>query len=154
MGNKIVHFEIPAADVDKMSKFYSDLFGWKFDKQSMPGMDYWMIATGGQSDLAGGMYKKMDESEKPRFYVQVDNIDDHTNRFKSAGGMVIVEKQEIPGMGWSVIGTDPEGNHLGLFQGMMRQQTAPPPTKKTLSSKSKGKSAGKKSSTKKKKGRK
>ena len=84
MGNIITHFEIPVADVDKMSKFYGDLFGWKFDKQNMPGMDYWMIATGGQSDLTGGMYKKMADAEKPRFYVAVDNIDDHTNRFKAS----------------------------------------------------------------------
>ena len=147
MGNKIVHFEIPVADVDKMSKFYSDLFGWKFDKQSMPGMDYWMIATGGRSDLAGGMYKKMADEEKPRFYVQVDNIDAHTDRFKSAGGVVIVEKQEIPGMGWSVLGTDPEGNHLGLFQAMVQQPAAV--SKKTSRSK-----AATKKTSKKKKGRK
>ena len=36
MGNRIVHFEIPAGDVEKLSKFYSDLFDWKFSKQSMP----------------------------------------------------------------------------------------------------------------------
>ena len=149
MGSKIVHFEIPVADVEKMSKFYSDLFGWKFDKQSMPGMDYWMIATDGESELTGGMYKKMSEPEKPRFYVQVENIDDHTNRFKSAGGMVIVEKSEIPGMGWSVLGTDIEGNQLGLFQ-PAKQPTAP----KKTQSRSKAKPAAKKSSAKKKKGRK
>jgi len=128
MGNKIVHFEFPVSDVEKMSKFYGDLFGWKFDKQAMPGMDYWMFATG-QEELAGGMYKKMDEAEKPRFYVEVENIDDHTGRFKLAGGVVVMEKQEIPGMGWSVLGTDPEGNFVGLYQ-----SSAPPaPAKKTPS---------------------
>jgi len=151
MGHKIVHFEIPVADVEKMSKFYSDLFGWKFDKRNMPGMDYWMIATGGESDLTAGMYKKMSDPERPRVYVQVDNIDDHTNRFKSAGGMVIVEKQEVPGMGWSVLGTDPEGNQVGLFQGMV-QPAAPKPKK--APSRAKSKSAAKKGSAKKKKGRK
>jgi uncharacterized protein len=28
----IVHFEIPADDVDRAKKFYSDLFGWKMEK--------------------------------------------------------------------------------------------------------------------------
>jgi uncharacterized protein len=28
----IVHFEIPADDVERSKKFYSDLFGWKIEK--------------------------------------------------------------------------------------------------------------------------
>ena len=124
MGNAIVHFEIPAGDVEKLSKFYSDLFNWKFAKQSMPGMDYWMIETTGQGPehLAGGMYVKQAEQERPRFYVMVDDIDSHTEKLKAAGGTVVVEKQEIPQMGWSVLATDPENNTIGLFQAM-----APPP---------------------------
>ena len=34
-GNKnpsIVHFEIPADDVERARKFYSTLFGWKIEK--------------------------------------------------------------------------------------------------------------------------
>jgi len=30
MDNTIVHFEIPAENVEKLSKFYQELFGWKF----------------------------------------------------------------------------------------------------------------------------
>jgi uncharacterized protein len=30
----IVHFEIPADDVERSKKFYSDLFGWKIEKWS------------------------------------------------------------------------------------------------------------------------
>ena len=33
----IVHFEIPADDVERAKKFYSDLFGWKMEK--WPGTD-------------------------------------------------------------------------------------------------------------------
>jgi predicted enzyme related to lactoylglutathione lyase len=40
----IVHFEIPADDVEKLRKFYSDLFGWKIEKTPSP-MEYWMIET-------------------------------------------------------------------------------------------------------------
>jgi len=28
----IVHFEIPADDVERSKKFYRDLFGWKIEK--------------------------------------------------------------------------------------------------------------------------
>jgi len=51
-GNKnptVVHFEIPADDVERAKKFYSTLFGWKIEKP--PGeMDYWMISTSGDSN--------------------------------------------------------------------------------------------------------
>ena len=35
MDHTIVHFEIPADNVEKLQKFYSELFGWKIEK--MPG---------------------------------------------------------------------------------------------------------------------
>lgn len=32
----IVHFEIPADDIDRARKFYSELFGWKIEKWDDP----------------------------------------------------------------------------------------------------------------------
>ena len=38
---RIVHFEIYADDVDRASKFYTDLFGWEINKwDGPPQMDY------------------------------------------------------------------------------------------------------------------
>jgi len=118
----VVHFEIPASDVGKLSKFYSDLFGWKFEKMPMGGgMEYWTIATGPRNrSVGGGMYKKQMEMESPRNYVAVDDIDLAIASLKNAGGSEAVGKQEVPGMGWSFIGMDPEGNAIGLFQGTSR----------------------------------
>ena len=42
----VMHFEIPADDVGRLSKFYKDVFGWKFDLAPMPEMEYWSITTG------------------------------------------------------------------------------------------------------------
>ena len=115
-----------------MSRFYSDLFDWKVDKQSMPGMDYWMIETTGQGvgHLNGGMFPKQGhETDRARFYIGVDDIDSHTQRFVDAGGAVLIEKQEVPGFGWAVIGSDPEGNVLGLFQPLQQMQQAAPARK-------------------------
>jgi uncharacterized protein len=149
LGNQIVHFEIPVSDTEKMSRFYSELFGWKINKQAMPGMDYWMIETTGTgpNDLGGGMYVKQAIDERPRFYINVDDIDSHTERFKNAGGMIVVEKQEVPGMGWSVLGTDPEGNMVGLFQpSQPRPRAKPRSASKKKSSSSKGKKKSSKKS--------
>ena len=69
----IVHFEIPADDVERARKFYSALFGWKIEKIDVrkdgDTMDYWMISTsseeGGDSNkkssaLGGGLIKRQD----------------------------------------------------------------------------------------------
>jgi len=122
----VTHFEIPANDVERLSKFYSDVFGWKFEKMPMGGMDYWMITTGparGRNrGVGGGMYKKQMEIEMPRNYIAVDKIDKAIETFIAAGGKMLVEKQEVPGMGWSFIGVDPEGNSVGLFEAVSRRQ--------------------------------
>lgn len=46
----IVHFEIPADDIDRAKKFYIDLFGWNIEKwpgsENLPGgPEYLMITT-------------------------------------------------------------------------------------------------------------
>ena len=138
-------------DSEKMSKFYSELFDWKFAKQDMPGMDYWMIETTGPgtTELNGGMYPKMgNESDKPRFYVGVEDIDKHTLQFRDAGGVVLQEKQMVPGFGWAVIGSDPEGNILGLFQPL---QPMPQPARKRPASSARRKTSSSSSKSKKKK---
>lgn len=121
----VTHFEIPAGDVERLSKFYSDVFGWKFQKMPATGdggMDYWMISTGPRNkSIGGGMYKKMGvPNEGPRNYIAVDEIDGAIATFKSAGGSELLGKQEVPGFGWSYMGIDPEGNVVGLFQGTQR----------------------------------
>jgi predicted enzyme related to lactoylglutathione lyase len=113
----VVHFEIPAQDVAKLSKFYSDVFGWRFEKASMPGMDYWLITTGPRNkSVGGGMYTKTGPQDLPKNYIGVDDIDKAIETFKAAGGSEMVGKMEVPNMGWSFIGTDPEGNAIAMFE--------------------------------------
>src|ERR1700731_3525440 len=66
----VVHFEIPAGEVESLSKFYKEVFGWKFSKAPVPDMEYWLISTGptGKS-VPGGMYKKMHAQEGPRNFI-------------------------------------------------------------------------------------
>jgi len=118
----VVHFEIPASDVEKLSKFYSDVFGWKFERAPMDGMEYWMIQTGPRrTSVGGGMYKKQTENEAPRNFIGVDKIDSAISTFVTAGGKEVVGKQEVPGMGWSYIGSDPEGNLIALWEAAPRR---------------------------------
>lgn len=127
----IVHFEIPVSDLERMRTFYTECFGWSFQDTGMPGMEYWMISTGpaGKS-LGGGMYRRMGPDDRPRNFVGVDDIDRAIERFLSAGGSQIVGKQEVPKMGWSFIGADPEGNVLALWQPMAPMRGPRPPRRK------------------------
>ena len=40
-----VHFDLSADDPDRAITFYSNAFGWKFDKWQGP-FEYWVITTG------------------------------------------------------------------------------------------------------------
>jgi len=122
----IVHFEIPATDADKLVHFYREVFGWKFEKAPIPGMDYWLITTGPRGkSVGGGMFRKMRPGDRPRNFIHVDQIDEAIRTFKSAGGTEVVGKMEVPGMGWSFIGADPEGNHIALWKPMMPMRARP-----------------------------
>jgi predicted enzyme related to lactoylglutathione lyase len=117
-----------ASNPEKLSEFYKNLFGWKFEKTSMGEMgDYWMIETraGTAQDMEkaqntaganGGMIKKMDANQRPVNYVLVESVDDFSKKIQELGGKIIVPKTSIPNMGAFALGLDPEGNQVGIFE--------------------------------------
>ena len=128
----IVHFEIPADNVERLSKFYKDVFGWKITKSPMPDFDYWLISTGPEGkSVGGGMYKKMDAHDGPRNFIQVSEIDAVITSFKKAGGKEVMGKQEVPNVGFTFIGADPEGNKIGLHEPTQRPRRAASKSKRS-----------------------
>ena len=122
----VVHFEIPANDVESLSKFYKEMFGWKFKKTPMPDFDYYVISTGPEGkSVGGGMYKKMGPQDGPRNWIQVSGIDSAIETFKKAGGKEMMGKEEVPNIGLTFLGSDPEGNAIGLFEPLRRSRAAP-----------------------------
>ena len=124
MDKTIVHFEIPAVDVEKLKGFYEQLFGWKFIYSPIPGMEYWLIHTVPTDEqgmperpgLNGGMYEKENEMQKPTNWISVEDVDLYLEKLVELGGTVIVEKIQIPGVGWTAMGHDPEGNQVAMMQ--------------------------------------
>ena len=125
MDHTIVHFEIPANDVEKLRKFYAELFGWKIEK--MPGrglIEYWAIGTVPVDEkmtplrpgVNGGLYKKERPENKPVNYISVESIDQYMEKVKALGGKIVQSKQEIPGVGWIALALDPEGNQVAMLQ--------------------------------------
>ncbi len=130
MDHTIVHFEIPAENVEKLKKFYSGVFGWKIEKaggEMGGGMEYWLIGTVPVDEqgrlvrpgVNGGMYKKTDKTMKPVNYINVESADEYIARIKKLGGKIIVPKQEVTQVGWTAIAEDPEGNLFAILQPMM-----------------------------------
>ena len=123
VDHTIVHFEIPAEDIDKLRRFYSKLFGWKIE--AMPGFtDYWNIETVPIDDkgmlmrpgVNGGMMKKQNPEHKLIYYIAVESVDVYSRKIEELGGKITVPKQEVPGVGWWAFALDPEGNLFGIFQ--------------------------------------
>jgi hypothetical protein len=87
----IVHFEIPADDVERAKKFYSDLFGWKMEKwpgtdskdTSSPSsnMEYWIISTtdskGNKASIGGGMMKRQGQYQHITNFIDVNSVEEY-----------------------------------------------------------------------------
>jgi predicted enzyme related to lactoylglutathione lyase len=116
--NEISHFEIPAKDPDKLRKFYTDVFGWKFKNSAALNMQYWNISTGTKHlpGVNGGLYKKGSENETVVNYISTPDIDESMAEVERSGGHITVGKKHVLGHGFTSVGIDPEGNAIGLFQ--------------------------------------
>lgn len=117
MGQPVVHFEMMSKDPAKVSDFYAKLFGWKI--KNMPEINYRIVETGGEGGINGGILKPDREGPWPAqllFYILVDDLAPYRKKIKAAGGKIHVEEQEVPGMGWLSLFTDPEGRMMGLWK--------------------------------------
>jgi predicted enzyme related to lactoylglutathione lyase len=125
--HKVVHFEIPADDLDRAKSFYSSVFGWQL--QTMPmggGGDYTVVMTTPVDDqtqmptepgaINGGMTKRAGELTAPVLTIDVDAIDDALSQIEARGGSTVIQRTAIPGMGAYAYFKDPEGNVLGLWE--------------------------------------
>ena len=121
--DKVVHFEIPADDLERAKKFYQSVFGWQID--SIPQMDYTMVQTVPTDEknmpkepgaINGGMYKRTEAGEPTTIVVGVSSIDDYLQKIEKAGGKILVAKQAVADMGFYGRVEDTEGNIFGLWE--------------------------------------
>jgi predicted enzyme related to lactoylglutathione lyase len=113
----IVHFDVPAENIDRAKKFYSELLGWKFE--AWPGMEYNLITTTnleGVLGVGGGMGKRMDPSQRMVNYFGVKSIDVAIQQVKNLGGKMLTDKMAVPAMGYLANCVDTEGNTFGLWE--------------------------------------
>jgi predicted enzyme related to lactoylglutathione lyase len=125
--NPVVHFEMPADDRKRMADFYTKAFGWKTQMLG-PDMGNYVVVNTTECDVKGrpkepgaingGFYtRKADWPDQyPSVVIAVENIKESMKDVTQAGGEILGEPMEIPGVGQYVSFKDTEGNRVSLLQ--------------------------------------
>src|SRR5581483_10075379 len=108
--NPVVHFEMPYKDAKRVSEFYQKAFGWKMNDAGEQ-MGNYITAETAETDadrmvktpgtINGGFYplSTAPQSTQPSVVISVDDLDKATADIKAAGGEMLGEPQDIPGVG-------------------------------------------------------
>ena len=118
MGQPVVHWELWSENPDHIAEFYQSVFDWQI--RLIPEMKYRLVETGGAGGINGGIMKPQAGPwpGKLTLYVDVDDIDVYGKRIVDAGGRMVVEKIDVPGVGQMALFEDPDGRVLGLWKQM------------------------------------
>ena len=129
--NRVIHFEIHAADPERAARFYRAVFGWEIKEWVVPGVEvpnenrYWLVSTGPRQEpgIDGGILFRRGAAPEPLQPVNahvctvgVASVDESVAKAVSAGATVAVPKMPIKGVGWLAYCKDTEGNIFGMMQ--------------------------------------
>jgi len=109
--------ELHTTDWPKAFEFYTDMFGWdKGDGVDMGPMGTYQLFTIGGTPV-GAMFNSP-AAQAARywlFYFNVGDIDAAGKRVTDGGGKIMHGPQEVPGGGWIIQASDPQGAAFALF---------------------------------------
>lgn len=128
--NPVVHFEMPYEDKKRMADFYTRAFGWQI-RMLGEDMGAYVVVTTAESGangrpkeagaINGGFFQKTKDAvgHHPSVVIAVTDMQDALKKVKAAGGKVLGEPMEIPGIGLYTGFLDTEGNRVSLLQPSM-----------------------------------
>src|SRR4030095_882658 len=100
--DSVVHFEIPADDIEKAKKFYKTVFGW--EAKDYPEMKYtglWTSETDPKTGMPkkngrinGGMRKRNAKGEGPSISMYVKSIEETLKKVEKFGGKPVGPKMQ------------------------------------------------------------
>ena len=114
MGHAVVHFEIGGSDVQPLTSFYGQLFGWGLE--SVPGGGYVLIDTRGGSGINGGIGKSQTGEPWSTFYVEADDPQAVLDQAESLGATTVMPVTDFGGMVTIAMFNDPDGLLVGLVK--------------------------------------
>ena len=128
--NPVVHFEMPYDNRQRMAAFYQAAFGWQTQMLGEEMGHYvvahttetvdGMVSTPGT--INGGFFERKPDwpAQHPSVVIAVDDIRAAMQQVAAAGGEVLGEPMEIPGIGQYVSFMDTEGNRVSMLQPLAR----------------------------------
>lgn len=116
MGQPVVHWELWSEDPEAAAAFYEAVFDWKI--RHLPDLNYRAVETGGEGGINGGIMKpqKGPWPGKLALYIDVDDLDVYAEKIRAAGGKIVVDKMDVPGVGQLSLFEDPDGRVLGMWK--------------------------------------
>ena len=128
--NPVVHFEMPYDNRQRMAAFYQSAFGWQTQMLGEE-MGHYVVAHTTETvngmvqtpgTINGGFYPRKPEwpAQHPSVVIAVDDIRAGMQQVAAAGGNVLGEPIEIPGIGQYVSFMDTEGNRVSMLQPLTR----------------------------------
>ena len=123
---KVVHFEIPADNMERAAKFYKEVFGWEM--MPMPEMKYTVVRTGptsqdgmtqGNGFINGGIMNRKD-IKNPVIVMDVASVDESVKLAEANGAKIVRPKVRVGDMGFIAYITDSEGNIIGIWQNIKK----------------------------------
>jgi uncharacterized protein len=129
--NPVVHFEFPYDNRERIARFYQSAFGWQLQMMGED-MGNYVIATTATSDakpgapagaINGGFYQRNKDwpAQYPSVVIAVPDVNEAMKKISAAGGKVLGEPMQIPGVGMYVSFYDTEENRVSVLQPMGMQ---------------------------------
>jgi uncharacterized protein len=120
----VVHFEMPFENRERMAKFYRSAFGWQTEMLGED-MGSYVLATTVETGekgpkrpgaINGGFYPKRPDwpAQYPSIVIAVDDITKAIAKVADAGGSMLGEPMEIPGVESHVSLKLPTANSMEL----------------------------------------
>ncbi len=129
--NPVVHFEMPYEDRARVSSFYAKAFGWQTEAMGEEMGNYVLATTTAIKDgrpaepgaINGGFFEKKPDwpAQYPSVVIAVESIVEAMVQVSRAGGTVLGEPMEIPGVGTYVSFMDTENNRVSMLQPLPRE---------------------------------
>jgi len=113
----IAWHELHTTDWPKAFEFYNTMFGWlKGDSVDMGPMGTYQLFTINGAAVGGMMNSPAAGNNRFwLYYFTVDDIDAAAGRVTASGGKIMHGPQQVPGGGWIVQATDPQGAWFALY---------------------------------------
>ena len=126
--NRVVHFEIPADNLERAKKFYRESFGWALNQLGPEVGNYVLVHTGPTDDkgmpqdkafINGGLMPRDPSVSAPVLVIAVEDADATIEKVKKSGGTLVGEVLDIPTVGRYARVQDTEGNVIAVIKPFM-----------------------------------